>query len=140
MFRPTAWLSILLALSGGIIFSTGLFAGILSDQLISAAELGEIDKVKGLLDQGVPVEARNEDGWTALMKATYEGHGEIVRELIAKGAGVEGILGQGTRVLFFRTQANQHALAFAFKRRFGEIRMGQYLLQRLQSLLELGYL
>ena len=87
MFRSTAWLLILIMLLGGIIFSAGrVRAGTLSQQLISAAELGEIDKVKGFLDQGVPVEARNEDGWTALMKATYEGHENIVRELIARGA------------------------------------------------------
>ena len=90
MVRPAAWLSILITLLGFIIFSNGrVYAGTLAEQLISAAELGEIDKVKGFLDQGVPVEARNQDGWTALMKATYEGHENIVRELIVRGASVD---------------------------------------------------
>ena len=58
MLPPTAWLSILITLSGVVIFSTGrVCAGTLSEQLISAAELGEIDEVKEFLDQGVPVEA-----------------------------------------------------------------------------------
>ena len=90
MLRSTAWLSILITLLGFIIISSGrLYAGALSDQLISAAEMGEIDKVKEFLDQGVPVEARNQDGWTALMKASYEGHENIVRELIVRGADVD---------------------------------------------------
>ena len=43
MLPPTAWLSILITLLGVIIFPTGrLDAGTLSEQLISAAELGEI--------------------------------------------------------------------------------------------------
>ena len=75
MFRPIAWLSILLTVSGIIIFPTGrVCAGTLSEQLISAAELGEIDKVKGFLDQGVPVEASRPilfvsirgDSWTSV--------------------------------------------------------------------------
>jgi ankyrin repeat protein len=90
MLRPAVWFSILITLLGFIIFSSGrICAGTLAEQLIGAAELGEIDKVKGFLDQGVPVEARDEDGWTALMKATYEGHENIVRELIVRGASVD---------------------------------------------------
>jgi hypothetical protein len=50
MLRPTVWLSILITLLGFITFSTGrVCAGTLSDQLIGAAELGEIEKVKGFL-------------------------------------------------------------------------------------------
>ena len=82
MSRLSALLSILIALCGLMMLpDEQVMAGKLADQLINAAELGEIDTVKKLLDQGVPAEARNPDGWTALMKATYEGHEDIVRLL-----------------------------------------------------------
>ncbi|MGD9086340.1 MAG: ankyrin repeat domain-containing protein, partial [Desulfobacterales bacterium] len=89
MSRLSALFSILIAVCGLLVISNErVWAGKLSEQLISAAELGEIDTVINLLDQGVPVEAKNPDGWTVLMKATYEGHKEIVRELIERGANV----------------------------------------------------
>ncbi len=90
MSRFTVVLSLLIVfLSAYIILSADwVCAAKLSNPLLGAAELGEIDKVKELLGQGVPVDAKDHDGWTALMKATYEGHRHIVEELIARGADV----------------------------------------------------
>ncbi len=90
MSRRIAFPWILIALSALLIFPADQArAGDLANQLISAAERGELDKVKRLLDQGVPIDATDPNGWTALMKATYEGHAHIVQELIARGAGVD---------------------------------------------------
>lgn len=54
-----------------------------------AALDGDLDKVKLLLNQGVPCHVRDQDGHTALMFAAYNGHSEIILALIEAGAEVD---------------------------------------------------
>lgn len=56
------------------------------DALLSAAESGDLDRVKQLLKNGVAVDAAHEDGITALMVAVLRGHYRIVDFLVLKGA------------------------------------------------------
>lgn len=54
--------------------------------LIYAYELGKIEIVQLLLDEGADVNVQGRYGDTALMIASYKGHKEIVQLLLEKGA------------------------------------------------------
>ena len=45
-----------------------------------------MNRVKTLLNQGVPVNSRNEDGYTPLHFAAYSGRVNVVQELLRRGA------------------------------------------------------
>jgi ankyrin repeat protein len=53
-----------------------------------AAAAGQVDTVRLLIDNGADLNAKNDDGSTALMVAALKGHLEIVRTLLAAGADV----------------------------------------------------
>ena len=50
---------------------------------------GDTERVRQLLDEGAPVDVKDKDGRTVLMKAILQGHTEVVRLLLDKGAAVE---------------------------------------------------
>ena len=54
----------------------------------NAAQNGNLNRVKALLNQGVPVNSRNEHGYTPLHNAAYSGNLNIVQELLKRGAHV----------------------------------------------------
>jgi len=56
--------------------------------LLSAAAQGDGLVVKRLLASGAPIEARDNEGRTALLLATHGNHVEVARALIAAGADV----------------------------------------------------
>jgi hypothetical protein len=57
--------------------------------LMQAAESGDLEMVRGLLKDGVDVNARNELGDTALLWAVKKGRPDIVRLLLDRGAAVD---------------------------------------------------
>ena len=72
--------------------------------LIQAAEIGNLELVKMLIEAGADVNATDPQGWTALMKALYNhdldrGFPEIVSALIDAGADIEIQIGYGIRPL-----------------------------------------
>lgn len=69
------------------LWATVAIAGV-NENLLEAAKLGNLPKVKRLLDAGAEVNFKNKDGITALMVASARGHTEIVQALLAKGAEV----------------------------------------------------
>jgi ankyrin repeat protein len=75
-------------------------AGI-NDVLIKAAEQGNINVVKFIIDDGANVNARKDDGMTSLMYASLGGHLEIVRALIARGADVNARTNDGVSSLMY---------------------------------------
>jgi uncharacterized protein len=67
---------------------TGAWAETGENMLIEAASSGNAERVRELLAAGVPVDARNPDGGTALLLATRANHPEVAKILIAAGADV----------------------------------------------------
>jgi outer membrane biosynthesis protein TonB len=55
-------------------------------ELWRVAESNDVREVAAILSRGVNVNARNEHGMTALMRAARLGHAEVVRELLEHGA------------------------------------------------------
>jgi len=51
-----------------------------------AADKGDLDKVKHLLERGADVNSRDKDGWTPLHWAAFEGKTKMVKFLLSKGA------------------------------------------------------
>jgi ankyrin repeat protein len=60
----------------------------INQDLIEAADSGETDKVRALLEEGADVHATDDNGLTALWKAAAWGYTEIVRSLLDAGADV----------------------------------------------------
>lgn len=56
--------------------------------LVSAAESGNLDEVKRLVETGAQLNAQDDRGRTALMAATHGNHPEVLEYLLGKGADV----------------------------------------------------
>jgi len=64
--------------------------------LFLAAGEGRIAVVRYLLNEGADINAREKQGATALMEATYYGHTNVVKELLFRGADINVIGHDGT--------------------------------------------
>ncbi|KAF2024542.1 ankyrin, partial [Setomelanomma holmii] len=53
---------------------------------IYAAESGDIELIRKLIEKGADVSAANSRGWTPIFQACKCGHPEAVKALLAKGA------------------------------------------------------
>jgi len=62
------------------------FAGDVNDELLSAARKGDLPSVKALCEKGAAIEAKTPYGQTPLYLAAMNGHEEVVRFLVDKGA------------------------------------------------------
>ena len=72
-----------------------------------AAQNGNLNRVKALLNQGVPVNSRNAHGWTPLHKAVLSGNLSVVQELLKRGAHVNPRTRNGTTPLYLATLWNR---------------------------------
>jgi ankyrin repeat protein len=63
-----------------------VFVDTATRELWRAAESGDVNEVAQILSRGVGVNARNEHGMTALMRAARHGDAAVVRELLEHGA------------------------------------------------------
>jgi ankyrin repeat protein len=87
----------------------------LDADFIKAAFAGEFPEVKRLLDKGANVNAKRDNGVTALMGASIEGHQEVVELLLAKGADVDA------KVYFFGHSSGATACDLASEKGHKEI-------------------
>ena len=76
----------------------------MSDELMQAAQAGNLAEVQRLIAAGADVNAVAEGGWTALMRACYnaelkQGFAEVVKALVDAGANIEAPIGYGVRPL-----------------------------------------
>ena len=85
MTRTKPFIKTLLLLP--LLFVHPVYGGI-NSKLLKAATAGEVAKVERLLTKGADVNARDQDGRTALMMAALGGHTETVKALMA--AAVQG--------------------------------------------------
>ena len=69
--------------------------------LLKAAGGDDISLVKDLLDKGLDVNGKNNNGWSALMIAASQGNMEMLKLLIEKGAAVDEKNTQGQTPLIF---------------------------------------
>lgn len=59
-----------------------------NDSIFEAALSGLRPEVIAMLDKGVDINAQDEDGRTVLMYASFNGHSELIRDLLLRGAKV----------------------------------------------------
>jgi len=85
-------------------------------ELRRAAEIGDLPEMQTLLDKQPLIEARDENGRTALMLAALHGQSQAVDVLLAHGADPNAADGHGTTPLQAAVAGNQQAIAAALRR------------------------
>jgi ankyrin repeat protein len=58
------------------------------EALLRASLIGHIPAVEALLDAGLDVNAKGQNGWTPLLEAVFGGHTDTIRVLLDRGADV----------------------------------------------------
>ncbi len=76
-------------------------AAALQKSLQHAADKGDTNRIKALIAEGAPLNARTENNWTPLMLATIKGHTETVQTLLDKGAEINAQNNKGWTALMF---------------------------------------
>lgn len=71
----------------------------LSMSQISVGEIARLEVIRRLIEAGADVNARNNDGWTALMKAATVGNIEVVKLLLKAGADINAKNIRGDKAL-----------------------------------------
>eukprot|EP00658_Telonema_sp_P-2_P033637 TRINITY_DN24646_c0_g1_i3.p1 TRINITY_DN24646_c0_g1~~TRINITY_DN24646_c0_g1_i3.p1 ORF type:complete len:131 (+),score=34.57 TRINITY_DN24646_c0_g1_i3:210-602(+) len=61
-----------------------------------AAEDGELYMIKSLTSAGADLEARDDEGLTALLVAAVAGHADVVDELVSRGADIGAVSNDGS--------------------------------------------
>ena len=69
--------------------------------LLDAIRAGDLDEVKALLASGADPNAKDGEGWTALMLVTVKGHLDVARELLTAGADLHAENRKGWTALRF---------------------------------------
>jgi ankyrin repeat protein len=78
--------ALIVAAFGAFLFIThGFREETLIDKLTQASATGDIPRLLALLDQGADPGARDREGKTALGRAAFQGHKEMVQLLLARG-------------------------------------------------------
>lgn len=76
--------------------------------LLEVVKDGDVAAAQQSLEQGADVNAANSIGETPLIRASFEGHADVVRLLLAAGAKVDAAVNNGATALFVASQ-NGHA-------------------------------
>lgn len=124
---------------------SGPIPGVSETLLFRACSQGDINQVKHLLDQGVNVNARQEDGETPLMFAAVEGKLDVVELLLDRGADINA-LSINNETALVRSVGMSHESAALLLQRGADIEKGNPLahaagigdVRMIQLLLEKG--
>ena len=94
---------LLLAIQGCTILNEGIDLSDHADEMVIATHRGDIKEVERLLhEEEADVNARDMgNGMTVLMWAVYQGHADVAKLLINKGADINAKLDGGKTVLMF---------------------------------------
>lgn len=76
-----------------------------ADALFAAAEAGHLKTIRELGDAGYPIDVRQENGWNALIVATYHERKELVKWLLEYGFSVNDANYKGTTILMYALTA-----------------------------------
>src|SRR5690606_41542416 len=98
------------------------------EDFFEAAETGDVAALANLLDRGMPVDAADRQGYSALMYAARAGQLEAVRLLLERGAKVNARNALGETALMLAA-FNGHQVTMAFLLRLGataDAREGQW--------------
>ncbi len=90
-------------------------ADTLDEEFIKAAFAGQVSEVRRLLEEGANVNAKRENGMTALMGASLAGHQEVVELLLAREADVDA------KVYFFGRSGGATAYDLASQKEHRDI-------------------
>ncbi|MCL4361766.1 ankyrin repeat domain-containing protein [Candidatus Dependentiae bacterium] len=77
-------------------------------EIVKASRDNEVSKLKTLLNQGVDVDERSSEGYTALMEASLHGYNEIVMLLISGGANVNAKNSSGMTPLILTSKSYEN--------------------------------
>lgn len=84
------------------------------NSVFDMARDGRTDEVTSIIDQGIPVDLTDHKGDTLLILATYNGHPDLVLELLKRGADVHRVNARGqsalTCAVFVQDERSTHAL------------------------------
>ena len=78
-------------------------------ELLEAAIIGDLDKVKLAIKAGADINTKREDGWSPLHLAAHKGHLNIVKFLLKNGANLEAQGAWGWTSLHFAAHEVQLA-------------------------------
>lgn len=87
------------------------------NSLFDLAREGRAEELTAIIDQGVPVDLTDHKGDTLLILATYNGHPDLVQELLSRGADVHQLNARGqsalTCAIFVQDEQSARALLAA---------------------------
>jgi predicted RNA-binding Zn-ribbon protein involved in translation (DUF1610 family) len=80
------------------------------EELLTAAQVGDADLVRELIAQAADVQARDNAGWTPLMRAAHAGNLEAAQALLENGADFQALSHDGTSALRLAEQAGHFSI------------------------------
>lgn len=113
MIRLRKRLSVLCMLLAIVVASTGTKANAEGNDLYKASQEGDISRVMALIGAHADVNAKTDNGTTALMMASVKGHQDVVKALIAAHADVNAKTDNGTTALMMASVNGRRGVAKA---------------------------